>query len=44
MPNSLGFHRTLVGIASIPGEMVYLGKGKGRSAVGSTRFAIARWG
>ncbi|MEQ8756918.1 MAG: hypothetical protein RID09_25815 [Coleofasciculus sp. G1-WW12-02] len=39
----IGFHRTLVGNASIPGEMVYLGKGEARSAVGSTRFAIARW-
>ncbi|MEQ9370998.1 MAG: hypothetical protein RIG63_18515 [Coleofasciculus chthonoplastes F3-SA18-01] len=40
IPNAIApFHRT----ASIPGDRVYLGNGKARSAVGSTRFAIARW-
>jgi hypothetical protein len=29
MRSWISFHRTLVGNASIPGEMVYLGKGEG---------------
>jgi hypothetical protein len=34
MGSLIGFHRTLVGNVSIPGEMVYLGKGKVRSPPG----------
>ncbi|MEQ9370999.1 MAG: hypothetical protein RIG63_18520 [Coleofasciculus chthonoplastes F3-SA18-01] len=39
MGSWIGFHRTLVGNAFIPGEMVYLGKGEARSQLLHAHFS-----